>query len=646
MSKAVITLIGLILLTTAVISSSSGRQLNFEITVRERDPDHDSLYVLIEDKLIRIQEDIKTTTFIVNFTLDITASYNDTGYFDCDFSLFTLGPQAQTFFKQFRSQAGAIFFLENVRGKGETVYRVGISPVFVDSSETAHKDCDYDYREDGIWRFDPSAHFDFYYVPKSLGDARWNQLRDFVEVNFKDFKELFQLNFPGKINYFLAPCLLPEVVWDERMGYAIDPPRSNAFALYTHQHNTVDAVPAFMVRIYRFMGYAPPLLAEGLAGYFEFPHYFARKLKQSDQLSPPSTILKSVDYYRLPELNGFSAASSFVKFLIDTHGWGNFNQLFQAATDLTIADKFLEVYDISLDSLQTAWMNYLDTITFDKGMFLYYYERERFIHRWHGMDEMMAELKNRMTTFEDSTAVLSEEGWNLYMRGDYDAARKIFEVLLALVPNNSNNLIVFGNLLLIDGQYDSARVIYDRLLRLDTTATSALYKIGESYYWQDNADNAETYLLRDLGEDHSQLSNASAAILLGELMLTAGDSSSAEYYYQQALETMEQIYQFGKTRSPFLLRLGQAHLGLAMCGQSSLETAKSFLESALYFEVHPTRVIFVTRILRDLGRIYDLEGNREEAVERYRQALSYPLPPGFEKQVRQYIVTPFTGFGS
>jgi hypothetical protein len=108
---------------------------------------------------------------------------------------------------------------------------------------------------------------------------------------------------------------------------------------------------------------------------------------------------------------------------------------------------------------------------------------------------------------------------------------------------------------------------------------------------------------------------------------------------------MEQIYQFGKTWPAYLLRLGQASAGLAMCGEEQLATARSYLESALYFEVHPTRVIFLTRILKELGKVADLEGRRDEAVKYYQRTLSYPLPPAFEQEVRGYITEPFKGYG-
>lgn len=624
--------------------ATPARIINCEVTVRERQPGPDENYILIEKRQFPVVEGIKNSAFIVNFTLDLTAVCNDSGIFDCQAAVFTVGPQAQTFFKNFQSQPGGVYFLNNVRSKGDVIYRVGISPVSVDSAKTSVTDCDFDFRRDGVWNFDPSAHFDFYFVPRSLADARWNQLRDYIEINYKDFNRLFELSFPGKTNYFLSPCVLPQVTWDSRMGYAIDPPRSNCFVLYSHDHNTVDPIPGYLVRIYRYMGYAPPLLAEGMASYFEFPHYYARDLRRSDQLPPLAGLLKSVDYYGLPEQTNITAAASFVKFLVDTQGWNRFNQLYQKSTDLNIADQFPAIYSKTLDELEKEWYQVLDTVTFSYGIFRYFYEREKYINHDYGMDRFISEMKRTMAGFDDSTFTLFEEGWNRYMAGDYDTARTLFGVLLKSTPTNGSNLLTYANLLIIDSRYDSARVIYNRALTIDSTLKTALFKIGETYYWQNRPDSAWDYLLRDISEDPSQLSQASSGILLGELALTKGDTAVAREYYAKAVATMEQIYQTGKTRPSHLLRLGQGHLGLAMCGEGSLGTAKSFLESALYFEAHPTRVIFVTRILRELGVIADLEGNREQAKSYYQRALAYPLQAEFEAQVRQYMETPFAGY--
>ena len=265
-------------------------------------------------------------------------------------------------------------------------------------------------------------------------------------------------------------------------------------------------------------------------------------------------------------------------------------------------------------------------------------------NREEGMDLFLNELQKRMETFSDTNYVYSQEGWNLYMRGDYDTSRTLYETLLKVAPTNSNYLIIYGNLLLIDGQYDSALVIYDRLMTVDTTIKTALNKIGQTYYWQGKIDSARIYLMRDLSEDPSQLSKASSGILLGELALADGDTVAALEYYNQALAWMEQIYQFGKTWPAYLLRIGQANMGLAMCGEGDMATAQSYLESALYFEVHPTRILFLTRILKELGKVADLEGRRDEALGYYQKALSYPLPPAFEAEVKRYVDSPFKGY--
>ena len=623
---------------------AEARQIDFEITVRERAAD--SQYILIAKQPLSIRENTTVTSFITNFTLDLTASYNDSGYYQCEFSLFTIGPNSQTIFKKFQSFPGGVYFVDNVRVKNGVVYRVGISPLNIDSSAAVDTVCDFDYRKDGIWRFDPSAHFDFYFVGQTLGDARWNALRDFLEINYKTFKKSFDPTFPGKINCFFAPCVLPEVTWDKRSGYAIDPPRFNCFMLYSQQYNTIDPVPGYLVRIYRFKGYAPPLLAEGLAAYFDFPHYYAIELKKKSALPPLAMALRSEDYFNLPGHDNITVASSFVKFLIDTYGVNRFDQAYARATDLTIADALEAVYKKPMDSLEADWYTLLDTVTFNINTFRYFYERDEYIYRRSGMDEFLNAFKKRMISRSDTIFAESKEGWTRYMDGEYDTAQTIYESLITLDSANSNSMMILGNLLLIEGRYDSARTIYRSLFAKDSTIKTVYYKTGESWYQEGNLDSAIAYFKKDISEDPSQLSQASSGIMMGRIMLAANDTSLARDYFAGAVDAMEKIYQLGKSRPAYLLRLGQAHLGLAMCDNLPLATARSFLEQARYFEVHPTRVIFMTRILHELGNLEDLEGNRSAAISLYQKAMTYPLPPHVEDEIRRQIDEPFKGYSN
>ncbi len=635
-------IIGLFIFLFISQTAFAARDILLELTVRQENDE--GKYQLIEKRDLTLAEGKKVTTFITNFTIDFIIEYNDNGLYKCEFSLYTLGPRAQNLFKKFQSQEGGVFFIDNVRGKNGITYRVGLSPLAVDSSISEEDLCQFDYHTDGVWKFDPSANFDFYFVPQTLGDARWNMLRDYVEINYKQFKKKFEPGFPGKINYFFSPCQLREVIWDKRAGYAIDPPRSNCFAIYSHDHNTIDAFGAYLVRIYRYMGYSPPLLAEGMAGHFDIPHYYAQELKEKSELPPLSSMLKSIDYYGHAGFNNISTASSFVKYMIDNYGQNRFTELFKKSHDLNIASQFDSVYLVSMDSLETEWLHFLDTLNIPITNYRYFYERDKYVHNRTGMDRFLAELKENLITREDSLFVYGEEGWNLYMDGDYDTARKIYETLINMEPNDASRLMIYANLLLIDGQYDSALVMYDTVNATDTTVKTIFYKKGDTYFRMGNVDSAKVYLLRDLTEDPSQLSRASSGILLGRITLAEGDTLLAHDYYADALNAMERIYQFGRTSPAYLLRLGQVHIGLAMCNNEPYATAQSYLDQALYFEVYPTRVIFITRILRELGRLADIEGRREEAIKYYQQALSFPLPPDFETETRGYVIEPFIGY--
>ncbi|MEZ5357876.1 MAG: tetratricopeptide repeat protein [Candidatus Zixiibacteriota bacterium] len=620
----------------------SAATIDFDITVRERTADGD--YILVEQKPLTIGEGIRTSSFISNFTLDLEATHTDSGVFLCEFNLYTVGPQSQTIFKRFHSYLGGVYFIDNVRVKNGVVYRVGISPVSYDSTATVGDGCEYNYREQGIWKFDPAAHMDLYYISRTLGDARWNMIRDYLEINYKDFKKTLDPTFPGKVNCFLAPCILPEVTWDKRSGYAIDPSRFNCFMLYSHQYHTIDPFPVYLVRIYRFMGYAPPILAEGLAAYYDFPHYYAKKLLDKNELPPLGSMLKSIDYYNLPGHTNITAASSFANYMVQVYGYNRFESLYQKSTDLTIQDVFMDVYDKSLDTLEWEWRQMLDTFQVQIGHVRYFYEKNEYIYNRLGMDTFIEEFGRLGSTKGDTIFYLSEKAWSLYMDGEYDTARTLYEKLIPLDPKNANHRMVYGNLLLIDGQYDSAVGAYTELYYRDSTVKTSFYKKGEAFWYQGNKDSAEYYFYKDITDDPSQLSQASSGIFMGSIELMKGDTSKARDYYAGALDAMEHIYKFGRTRPGYLLRLGQAHMGLAMCDNIPLATARSFLEQARYFEIHPQRVIFLTRILRELGKIADLEGNRDKAIALYQEAMGYPLSPHAAAEVRQYLTKPFTGY--
>lgn len=623
----------------------AARQVHFEVTVRERQNSKNSKQTLIEKKNFAVIEGLKTTTFIVNFTLDLTARYNDSGRFDCEFSLYTLPPQTQTFFKKFISDAGAVYFIDDIVGKEGALYRISISPLALDSAGSDTAACNFDFRKDGVWNFDPSAHSDFYYIPKSLGDARWNQLRDFVEQGHKEFKSRFQFTFPGKTNYFLCPCQLPQMLWDQRLGYAIDPSRGNCFTVYCAEQNTVDPMPTLLLQIYRNLGYAPPLLAEGLAGYLDLPHYYAQKLRAGSQLPPLATMLKSVDYYNLPGLENITAAASFVKYIIDAYTYNRFDRLYHLATDLTIKDVFKTVYNKPLETLETEWHHLLDTLTLGEGQYRYFYEREQFLNRRQGMAMFLNEYTAKMASRDDSLYAFSETGWNHYMQGDFDSARVCFSKLIVLDPNNSSYLLTLGNLLMIAGQYDSARVMLHRALVMDTTNQTGFFKIGESFSWQNNVDSAQAYFLRDLQKDKSTLSQAASRIELGEISLGKGDTVAARDYFSKATAIAQRILAAAPTEPAYLLRLGQAQMGLALANGAALTDARTTLESALFFEAQPVRTIFITRILYELGRIADLEGKRDSALAYYQKALAYPLQADFVKLIRENVAKPYTGFG-
>jgi len=645
MMKKLITMCGLSLMVLISAGQLAARRLiNFEVSVREKVSGSDDNFVLIDKREFQVVEGMKTTGFMGNFTLDLTATCDDSGQFVCNFSMYTIGSKPQSYFKQFTSGPGGVYFIDNVRVKDGLVFRVGISPLSLEGTEVDIENCNYDPMYGKDWAMDPSANFDLYFVPRSLADSHWGIAKDYLEENYRRNKSMMRLGFPGKISYFLSPCPIPQMIWDERMGYSIDPMRANCFALYGHNANTVDAIPAVLVQIYRYFGYAPPMLAEGLAAYFDAPHYYARMLKNKDRLPGLNSLYKSSDYFMIPGTDGLAAASSFAKYLIDVYGLEKYRKLYDRATDLNVPDQLENIYGHTAADLEVQWLNVLDTISYSVTELRAIYENELLIFRRQNGDIFLKDLMNHMNSYYDSVYAISDYAWFTYMDGDYSASAKAYEQMMKLEPGKTYNLMLYGNIMMMQGNYDSAMTMYHRTLATDSTVKEALYKIGESWYWLNQSDSVRYYLQLDINEDQSQLSRSSSAVILGEMALRQGDTTSAREYYQKAQNFMGQIMQGGRDNSAFLIRMGEAYLGLYLCGDTVAEKAAMFLESADFYNIDPLSVLYDVRVTYSLGLLNDMLGNREKALEYYKRALENPMSDDWRRRFEKYIITPFKGY--
>ena len=149
---------------------------------------------------------VPVEAFCGNLSLDVTyRSRSDSGL-SIALSHIPLPPRSDPHMNRLQSQIGIPYIVDSVLVKGERIFKVLFTPLAFDSLQS---DCDFSHKEEDVFFFDPSASFDIYFIPNSLGDIHWNNIRDHLEMELDRFNKIFSFTQPGKINFYLYPCDAP-----------------------------------------------------------------------------------------------------------------------------------------------------------------------------------------------------------------------------------------------------------------------------------------------------------------------------------------------------------------------------------------------------------------------------------------------------
>lgn len=606
--------------------------VEFELIVRQKPAGIDKYFEIRRDTL-DLYENSRVFTFMVNFGLDMIYEQSNSQMVEFTAHLTTIGKSPHAVSERFRIEYDLPGRIENIPGKNGSVYQLLISPRRKVSLD--REDCPYFPGDDGGFISDPTPNFDIYYVKGSLGDLRWNNIKAYLENDYILFRDALKINIPGKINYYLSPCTMEEINWDDRFGYMIDPGRSRAFAIYNHDFSSAEAVLTNIVRLMRSWGYAPPFLVEGLAGYFEFIN-FRTKNASPEQLLHPGDILSGENYYAADPIAAEITASSFIKFLADSYGIDKVHKLYEASDDLTLPLQIKPIYEKSLDTLEAEWRKYIDTVSLNRQQFQYYAGRAALIMQSDKQIEYLEQMQAYDSTRADTLATLKDLNTAYYQGGRYYEAIEGYRELIKLDKDNPVNWQVLGNLKMINGEYDEASELFAQVFALDSTYASA--KLRQAQIEAIRGDTAEAIKTAEkyYGIETATPAKIEFLLFLGRMYGTRGsnfDSTRSTRSYQDALAWITDVLNRAPHDPSYQLRAGQAYLGL-----NKLEEAERYLEQAYFSE---TRSFNIGKILLYLGKMYDLKGDREYAGEFYNAVITNHSAVWHRDEARRYLGEPF-----
>ncbi len=615
----------ILILLFGVESVRSSPGVLLRIDVEEGMTEDSSSFQLIDQKEIELLNGKQTASFQVNFTLSITPTIipaelsGDGQKMILNLQLISLAPQAQTIFKEIPAKDGQRFFLGQVKAKMGRAYRVFLTPRIVGNLE---EECNLDTRDtEEDWEELPSSHFFFWYVDNSLADFHWRRIKGFVEEEYRRFREVFGFTQPAmdRMIYYLVPCPVGEVVWDDRFGTGLDPVKNKTYVIYNLYQRSLDQPNVGFLLFYRLWGYAPPLLAEGAGGYFSLSHHSTKKLIKDNKFIPLVNLKVAQDYRSQPQPAAFEEACSFVRFLITEYGTDKFKGLYQQATDLTFDQVLERTYGMSLSELENQWLSFLDGHKDVKADF-YHLAAVRMSYRH--FDEAQELFEDMLDLFGQDLSTLRSLAYLHYLKGEYDKSQGYYAQVLRRDSLNAEYLYIIGNTHYLLGKYDQAREFYQKALFSDSSHAEAYIKLGDLDLLEGRLLSAQDHFNRAEAIKAGGQAKVDTYSGLGKVFRKLQDGEKAKESFKKALEFSEYfLLSYPDDPLPYLKK-GECFFHL-----EEIDSAINYFKIAEFLEDRP---LYRGRVLLALGKAYQKKGDRKRAEEYYTRVLD--LPAGFQEK--------------
>jgi tetratricopeptide (TPR) repeat protein len=611
------------LFSAELVHASPGILLR--IDVKEGIPEDSSSFQLIDQREIKLVMGKQTVSFQANFSLSITPtiiakeSSGQSQKVILAVDLITLAPKAQTIFKELSANNNETLFLGEVRTKLGRVYKVFLTPKIIGDLK---EECDVKTgNEEEGWEELPSPHFFFRYLNNSLVDFHWQRIKGYVEEEYRRFREVFGFTQPAmdRMEYYLVPCRVNEVVWDSRFDIGLDPVKNKTYVIYNLDERSLDSPNVGFLLFYRLWGYAPPLLAEGVGGYFSLSHHFTQKLIKNNRFIPLTNLKVTLNYRNQPQPAAFVEACSFVRFLIEEYGLDKFKDFYQQATDLTFDQVLERVYGKNLSTLENEWLSLLKEYKDVKGDFYHLAEVKMTYRHFSGAQELYQDI---LDLFGRDVGTLRSLAYLFYLEGEYDESEKYYQEALSRDSLNAEYIYTIGNIDYLKGRYDEARKLYEKAVLLDSDYVEVYIKLGELDLLEGDLLLAQDHFTKAESMKTSSQDKVDIYLGLGKVLEKLHKQEEAQESFKKGLNFSEYFIS-GYQENPLpYLKKGELFFNLG-----EIDSAINYFKIAEFLEDEP---LYQGRVFLALGKAYEKNGDRKRAVGYYKEVLD--LPSGFEEK--------------
>ncbi|EQB62628.1 MAG: Tetratricopeptide repeat protein [candidate division Zixibacteria bacterium RBG-1] len=586
---------------------------------------------ILEDRTIRLIDDLETSAFLANFTLTLKPRLSDDSTATITVNWYGLPPELENGFKEIPlefEKTAPFTEVGEIKCKNDLSFKI-----FLKGNKVVEEslDCTENPLDTTLWKTDNSIHFYFTYMKNSLADYFWNSNKSYLENEYERYKEILGFTPAGKLNYFYCSCPINQVVWDSGSFYALNLAKNSIYGIYNQNHKDISHPGLNLFLYYYYWGYAPKFIAEGAAGYYTLNHFIAGKLKKKKKLYPLKSLIWARDYNRKNREIAYWQSASLVRYIIETYGAPKFREFYQEVHEFNFETVLQKHYNKSLAEIESDWLKFIEFYRPYKHDLVYFGKQSTGFREYQKALELYQDL---FKIYPSSPEVLPSLGNAYYLVGNYPEAQKVYRRWSDRDTTKAERFFILGNLSWLVGDIKTAQFAYRKACQLDTVFAVNYINLGKVYWTLGQKDSALSYF--DLAEKKQLEPSEACEFFLAQIKryLEEKDSLKVSENFQRAKNAAGRLIQT-KAEEPWgYLKLGEAYLIIGAQDTALLDSAEIYLKHSEFLEDRP---YYYGQILLDLGKTYLAKQQPDSAKTVLQQVIK--LPSGFyeKKEAKELL---------
>jgi len=627
MNKNLALLLAVILFLAQTVTAEPG--IKSVLSVFQHNSDAGGNTLLLQDT-VSVVEGVTASGFFLNFSIDFSLNKVDSLRTSFDIHLVTIGPNAATRSQAFTVEYGLPAKLTDIPGKNGARYTLEIRPL--EMIDVERESCSYDHRQPGQFDKLPTANTDIYFVPNSLGDFYFDAVKELMETQYRSFSDLFNFNLPGKYAMYLCPCPVATVLWDKRFYMMADPTRNTSFALYGAGLNSADPFLLIHTAVLNNLGYAPPFLSEGIAGYLSVSVFDMKEIVGENKQIPLSDLMATYTYLSTDPRVADRTAASFVRFLVNAYDLDRFKRLYKKSDDLSLKSNLETIYGASIETLEVEWLNFVDTAKTSVKSLTFQSFLSEMMFNYSSMLHYCKAAAEQSSNSVDTLMTLSALKRAYFFNGDYYQATLVQETLNEITPTSAPGWMTLGSYQMMNGYYKQANESLEKALKLNADDNLVKFNLGLNKLFTGDTLAAIKLMSETITGGPGSQVQVEGRIMLGMILNAKVNSDEKEkgaLYLSEALTSLNQTLSANNSSPSSQMWAGIASLELGHVNQ-----ALDYLNVAYFLE---TRPFYLGMINLWLGKISDLNGDRQGARNYYGQVLALPSADYHQREARTLL---------